>query len=344
MSFDPPTKQTLGYLVEQPNENTDLIALSNTAHYRFGSFSLPVGDFPVKTFDVALTHRGNAYDYAFRKLKSSVVMGSIAYLPINAQPFFRALANWTSGVANVAGSVYRITPITSGKTVPFTVREVDYGASSGSYHSITGNRTKSLSVGIDLRNPSSPLAAAETFWGRDEVAPQFAGASTGLAYPGGASFNTAYRKDTNMLFAWDLNGDNVDYKDDLIDFTILFDNLNLKGMIDAQVPINNIYQGNRSISCSFTVLRGSDTSVYDDITGQTDASNLDLRFKIYQENDATEYIQLDMQQLTGITATRNFVRTTEEILPAYRINALIQNLLVDFDDGLTAGTFYGNGL
>lgn len=153
---------------------------------------------------------------------------------------------------------------------------------------LTGGKVKNISFSVDDANKMvrSPCIYGIGILGLDLGTP---GQSGDLTYqkPGGMD-DFIFNDPDDSYFKWDYNGDNVEYIQDLTSFKYIGDSSSrLIPLIDQILP-KLVTSGEKTHIFQVEILRGSDTSIYDDYLAQAaGASTTDFKYKVLATQDDT---------------------------------------------------------
>jgi len=334
MSFTPDRIQTIGW-AEEVTEGTDPVAESYSYYYHFGQLPRTPGDFPNLSQDVHPTYRGDSRDPAHLEIFNSRVESQIAFVPINGVPFWMMLG------ADAYNAGHVMTGIDIGELPTYTIRWKTDNGTTAVRKAAKGVKFQQLSLQLQNNNTATPMTMAMSYQGIDFGDVTYDG-DVSRTYPGNGT--TPYMWDTTYgVFEWDSDagtngsGDNVDYAADLVSlhYTLLNQN-QFFGKVGQDLP-EYLFSGQRMHTLEFTLRRGNDTSIYDDyLTQGTNNTFHDLRFKIANSADGSDYMQIVFNQVGIVNVDMNMANVHEGQEPTYRVTAVCQDIEVKVVDALEA--------
>jgi hypothetical protein len=263
------------------------------------------------------------------------VRSAIAFAPVNGIPLYHIFG----GSATVAG-IHTLTAINSGSLPSVTKRFQTENASENIRKSMVGSKctNMNLSVKSSFDDIPAPMFIGQSYGGWEVKAPTDT-ADHDPIFPD--SIEDMYFLDGNSVLTWDNLGDQVAYIDDLLNFEYFVDTFTNFHTKQGSLPAFASAEGSRNHILKLQLLRGGDTSIYDDFIAQSLSSvGKQLVFKIY--NTATRYIQLTFNNVIIEECEMNDAldqdNNAHEI---YDITALAGSCVPAILDGVTATSFYG---
>ena len=312
-------------------KGTDPIG-SGDDYYKLGYRVRSLGKFPKPKYNIASTYRGSRDPTL--EIASADLTGTLAFAPVNAIAWYLAL-----GSSATAAGVHTITGIDSGELPYFTTRFETSNDTENIRKSMTGTKLKTLNFELTRLNENVrfPAMMGINVQGTGFGAPTYPVTNTPI-YPD--SVSDMFYKDSNFYFTWYYGGDNLDYKSDVMNFTGIIDMTNQFLPLLQQLFPEEVSEGTRAHILRFNILRGNDTSIYDDFAAQDrDTTGMDLRVKIHQT--ASKYLQLDYSNIFLQECEINDQNEAKNEDGIYEVVGIAESLTVKSNDGLTAATFYG---
>lgn len=313
---------------EEAADGTDPITSISLTFYEFGIYTTTWGKYPVLQSELKQYYRGLQFNAYQQRVASTVVVGSISYIPVNGLMFYRLMAINGAGVTHAAG-VYRINGITSGFLNTYTTRFRSDNDQDRIQRSCIGTKYQSLTFSINFDEQLDPMAMSEVLTARRMDAIQ---SSSLAALPSQPANSNPFYIDTNTKLLWDCDIDaNGQYVNTGTDLDLIPYMIHLTATIDVQMKPSKVvtvhYQtfllnGPRIYSIQMKLRRTDETSIFDHYVGTTvdgtvvnDDSQAgksyaglstafkNMHFKIFAKNAAgavSNYIQMDWQTI-GIT-------------------------------------------
>lgn len=302
----------------------------STTAYKFGRRSQSFGDLPNAKFNLKSTYRGSRDPII--QIADKVATSSIAFNPVCGIPWYLLFgsSSTTTGVHTISGIDYGALPT-------ITQRYQTENNTENIRKSMVGSKVRNLNftvqnIGERLRMPAVMGIGSQ---GIDIVDPTATGDIT-PTFPG--SNSDPYYIDNNFELTWDYGVDNVDYAGDIMEFKYICDTTNRFLPIVGNLTPLTVAEGSRVHILIMDILRGNDTSIFDDYLAQTRSSTgKDLRFKIHQSS--TNYLQLDFSNVFIENIPLN--DPTKDEHTKYTITAFAENCTPKIKDGLDETVFYG---
>jgi len=335
MAFNRETTNVLGWAYEAAAE-TDPINAVNALYWKPGvdasQYSLPL-----ETKKITPYYDGSTRDPVALKINRTEVIQALSFWPTNAIPLYMYL-----GEASSAAGVHTITGLDSGSLDTFTIRSENRGGDTSEYLSAVGSKCTSLAISFDNTGQNLPLGMGLGYQGiKRQTATLNEIHTTGTKYPTddytmtGTENDDLYRYDSNLVFTWDHGGSAEDYKDALLTFNYQGTNLFNVPQLSNQAEIEYIHEGHRQHIVNFSIIRGQDSALPDDIKAGTQH---DILFKIY--NTSTNYLQLVLDDSLGSLTKSKYFNANKEEVPTWLFEGMCESVTCTAKDGCST-TFYG---
>lgn len=333
--------QKIGFAYED-TPGTDPIDNATDKYWEFGiRTSAFKDDFPLENKEWRLIYKADSREASEQELVRKQVPGrGVGFLSVNGIMEYLVLNS-----SSTVGSVHTLTPKATGELQTFTVRGESTGGTVDKFNSAVNCKALQFMGNIEFIQGFGFMANTLIYNGQQQSlpTPTYNLAHNGLQFPtqdgamGGTQVKDEFIKDTNFTFRWDVDGDDVDYKAEILQMNFMIrNNLRFSYQQNQTYP-QRIREGLYSYGLNFSILRGPDSSIYDDFLTQTDDSSLHkIIMKIYA--GAVNYKQYTWDKVS-VNIQQPIEMGNDKKL--WIVQALPTTLSMDVVDGLDKTAWYG---
>lgn len=352
------TTQQLGW-AKEGTAGTDPINLVTSDYWDFGiNTNRFDNEHPIETHQWIPEWRGDHRYPAELSLVATDARIQVSFYPVNLIPWYMVLATGATHAATAgANNVHTITPSEPGTALEtYTIRSEMTGGSAEEFISMTGCKATGLNFSFNRMKFYESLSATLVFTGFETKIPTLNEThttkvtlpTTDAAMTPATSVTSRYKWDTSALLTWDSEGDDIEYGNNLLNFNgQLINHMNIEGK-ENQVDIAYIDEGAYEFRFGFQLLRGSDSSIYDDFLASTDPPDEHFFFKIMA--GATNYFQIEYKDV-GVSqckANKAKYQGSDKTLPVWDVMGSAENVSITGKDQLSTtaaqNKYYGEVL
>lgn len=333
--------QKIGFAYED-TPGTDPVDNAADKYWEFGIRTKKFkDDFPLENKEWRLIYKADSREASEQELiRKQVPARGVGFLSVNGVMEYLVLNS-----SSTAGSVHTLTPKADGELQTFTVRAESTGGTKDKFMSAVNCKALQFLGSIEFIQGFGFMSNTLLYNGQQQSlpTPTYNLAHDGLKFPtqdgtmGGTQVQTEFQKDTNFTFRWDVDGSDVAYKAEIfmMNFTIL--NTQVFSYLQNQSYPQRIREGLYIYGLNFSIIRGPDSSIYDDFLTQVDDSTLHkVIMKIYA--GSTNYKQYTWDKVS-VNIQGPIELGDEKKL--WIVQALPTTLSIDVVDGLDKTAWYG---
>lgn len=318
-------------------ETTEGVDPGSASPYYFGKRTQSFGDLPRKDYKMYSYYRGSRNP--FIRVSGAESRASIAFAPVNGVPFY-----WWAGSSLTTSGEHYVSSYDRVDLPTITTRFQTESANESIRKSMVGAKAKNINftVNNDPAGIKIPAVMGVGLQAIDIVDPTDTGDLTPQWADGEENM---YFVDDNTELIWDAigAGDQIDYTDDMLSFKFIGDSTNRFSPLMNKINPDTVLEGNKTGVFMIELLRGGDTSIYDDYISQEDIgnanSNYRLEFKIH--NTDSQYIKFSAENCMIESIKMNDGNERKGEHQTYVATILASDPDVYVKDGLDASTFYG---